>query len=231
MELLKVKRNIFLKTSRWIGLIGFILVLSLILTSFLALLTLPKYFLIENFISKKGVFILSKSVKEEAFSVIYKDADVFYRKKKILKNLSHIKISYGFFFPHLEFSLLCKEGGGKAFLRIDYKKDINLQINNFACLEKIGLIKGNLLLTKGILNGSLLLKNVNMEMKFYKLELNFINNKIRGKLYLSKDSQQPLIGEGEIKFQFPEMNQVFIDMVFKGKGGMSFHIKESLKIF
>lgn len=106
----------------------------------LGLITLPKFILIDNLLSKNGVFLLPKSVKEGLISLELGNVTIYDRQSKIAK-FDKIKITINPFNLHVEGKEL---QGFFDFTYSYFLKSYSVRARNLENLEKFSISEADI---------------------------------------------------------------------------------------
>jgi hypothetical protein len=199
------------RMKRWFYLTISGLFLSFLFLVFIFLVLFPKYFGVEYLAFRNGVFILSKTVKEESFGLKYQNGQIFY-KGNPLGNFTEISFRT-LLVPYAVWS--CPKGEAEAKLTL---KGIEINLNRFGCSNYAEKAEGKLDIERHELFGDLTvegLKVQNLPIKVQKIILHFSGEKFVGSI---RGNGMDLKGEGKIKFDLFEMDKAYISADFKGNG-------------
>ncbi|RMH79741.1 MAG: hypothetical protein D6674_06800 [Acidobacteria bacterium] len=194
------------------------LLLSFLFAIFLALITLPKFLLLDRELSKRGIYLTAGSVKEGLRYVELKDV-VLYGKDSRLVSFERLSLSFGV--PYVEIYGSCRGGSLRIKAGMGY---MEFKLRDFACLEEFGKVSGDLTLKRGIF-GRLTADRISVQgVSLEGLSLDF-----RGRTFLVQATAMgfKLIGDGQVVLDRRDILKSKINGRLSG-GGLAFTIGGNL---
>ncbi len=186
------------------------LVLTIILSLLIIFLLFPKYLFLEELLQRKGIFILSRGVKEGLNSVVFGKGRVFFRNEELAKfGKLELRITpFG-----IKVKLLCK--GRVSELLFSFFGNIEAHIRDFVCSSKVKRLRAELKISEGVYGNLYAEKISGKGTVINKVSLSFRGDVFTGSLnYLGME----LRGRGRVKLNKKNLLKSYVSALFKGKG-------------
>ena len=189
-------------------LLGFIL--TLIFTMVGVFLFFPKYLLLDSFLQKNKIFLLSSGVKEDINKITFGKGRVFVRNEEIASfdRLELALVPFG-----VRAKILCKGKSSEVFYGLS--GEIEISLRDFSCTKSVKLLRADLKISDGIY-GTLHAEGVsNKNLSLDKISLNFRGESFTGSVsYLGME----LKGSGKLKLNRKNPLKSRVSALFKGNG-------------
>ncbi len=186
----------------------FVTLISLIFIAFTLFLYIPKYVILDYFLSKNGIYLITENVKEHWDKLILKKVKLFINNEEI----AHFeKVDIKLDLLALRIKGFCKNGS--ILLELS-PHSYRIKAKEFRCLKKVPLIDGDINIKDRKIFGKF--KAEGMEIQGRKVEIIVINfNGDRIKADLKVDGFD-LKGEGKFKLEMPNIQKSSININLSG---------------
>lgn len=157
-----------------------------------SLIFIPKYLLIDKFLLKNKVFILSENVSEGILTVSLKKADIYYQDKQMVKK-SDVDL---YLYPLTQGLVLICQSKKSEFLHKTFG-GFEIRFDDFKCSPDFESISGNIQIKDGVF-GRLKLKNFMAQGR----SIDYLEFNFKGKTFEFKGSSQgiDLSGNGIVSY-------------------------------